>query len=72
MFDAVEKQKLYERARRLGIYFTSDTSKLSLVRNIQSKEGHVPCFGTDEREFCAGGCEWESKCKSMLVAAWKR
>ena len=71
-FDVVEKQRLYIRARRLGIQFTSHTSKLRLIRNIQSKEGHYPCFGTDERSYCPGGCEWEDECKSMLVAAWKR
>lgn len=71
-FDAAEKQKLYARARKHRINFTAYTSKLSLIRSIQSREGHRPCFASDEREFCAGGCEWESACKNMLVAAWKR
>lgn len=71
-FDAVEKQRLYKRARKLGIHFTSNTSKLSLIRSIQRKEGHFPCFCTDERDYCIGGCEWEAECKNMLVAAWKR
>ena len=70
--DEIEKRELYERARKLGIIFSSHTSKVHLIRNIQSKEGHYPCFGSDEREFCVGGCEWEADCKSMLIAAWKR
>lgn len=64
--------ELRVRAIRHGITISRYTTKTSLIRNIQRKEGQRPCFRTDDRDYCRGGCEWEDDCKSCLIASWKR
>ena len=68
----ISSNELSVRAIKHGLLITRYTTKTSLVRNIQRKEGNQPCFRTDDRECCRGGCEWEDDCKNCLIAAWKR
>ncbi len=61
------------RAMKHGIMIEPHTRKASLIRQIQRKEGHLPCFRTGEQTFCKKqDCEWSSECKDVLIAAWKR
>lgn len=60
------------RAIKHGIILTPRMSKTYVIRTIQRSEGENPCFRTDERDYCRGGCEWEPDCKNALIAAWQR
>lgn len=53
-------EEIRARARALGVEGVDDMDKTTLIRAIQVKEGHTPCFGTD---WCKP--EWRERC------AWK-
>ncbi len=61
-----------DRAIKDDIEITAYTTKTSLIRQIQSHEGHEPCFRTDLRFFCKETCEWKAMCEDCLIASWKR
>ncbi len=38
-------------------------NKTQLIREIQEREGNIPCFGTERVKFCGEeGCLWRSDC----------
>lgn len=53
-------QEVRKRAVKLGIHDTKNMNRTELIRAIQSKEGHTPCYNTD---WCKP--EWKERC------AWK-
>lgn len=53
--DSVRRQ-----AASMGIVGVAEMDKRTLIRAIQLKEGHTPCYGTD---WCK--LEWKEAC------AWK-
>lgn len=50
-------KEIRELAKRLGIEGCEKMDRITLIRAIQVKEGHQPCYGTD---WCKP--EWSEKC----------
>jgi len=58
-------EKVREQAAGLGIQGIEQMDRKELIRAIQVKEGHTPCYGTDWcksewRETCA----WKDECSA--------
>jgi len=53
----IAMKEIRERARKLGIEGYETIDRTALIRAIQAREGHQPCYGTD---WCKP--EWSEKC----------
>ncbi len=54
--------EIKEKARKMGLT-RERMRKGELIREIQGKEGNLPCFGTSQVETCGeGGCLWKADC----------
>lgn len=50
-----------KRAKKAGIN-VGKQSKAELIRDIQTKEGNFPCFGTAKGHCDQTGCCWREDC----------
>jgi hypothetical protein len=49
-------------AKKMGIK-ASRKRKAELIREIQTKEGNIPCFGTERVQHCGEeNCLWREDC----------
>jgi len=64
--------ELIARAISHGIFITTATTKTTLIRAIQCKEEHYPCFRTDDQKNCRDTCEWTNDCKDSPVVSSKQ
>ena len=46
-------------------------ARTNLIRDLQKKMGHEPCFRTDRSEYCMFDCQWRFDC-CRPVAELKR
>lgn len=69
---AMEVRELERRASELGLDYSIEAPKASVIRAIQRRRGQVVCFGNDERFSCASDdCEWRGDCLKP-IAEWLR
>ena len=56
----MKMQKIREIAMTWGVDAETGCSKKDIIREIQVKEGHSPCFKT--METCENDCMWKADC----------
>ncbi len=62
------QQRIFDSGLEAAIPSTSQTE---LIRLIQLRSGHEPCYLSDKRYFCTEKCEWSEECRK-LRAKWSR
>ena len=59
-------EEIQRKAEVLGIEGATHMNKIDLVRAIQVKEGHSPCYNTNWcRPEWKEACIWRDECKAM-------
>ena len=54
--------EIHKIAKKLGIK-SFGKKKVELIKEIQEKEGNIPCFGTDRVNHCNEiNCLWREDC----------
>ena len=54
--------EIHKIAKKMGIK-SFGKKKVDLIREIQEKEGNIPCFGTDRVKNCNEiNCLWRDDC----------
>lgn len=72
--DVMTLTGLQQLAKTIGVNNPERVgSKSTLIRLIQMKSRHFPCFKTDTDEFCENqsNCQWRLECKQMVAEYWR-
>jgi hypothetical protein len=61
--------EIIAKAKALGIEGADTMDRTQLIRAIQVREGHSPCYGTDwcKPEWKAA-CMWKDECDSKIFS----
>jgi hypothetical protein len=54
--------EIERKARSQGIKDTWKYTRRDLIRQIQTKEGNIPCFASGKRICDQSSCLWRSDC----------
>jgi len=65
----VPLKQIQARAKQLGLISFENLSRDNLIRAIQIKEGHDPCFDAPWCNLCEReGCFWREECQSVGIS----
>ena len=65
-------KEIREKAKKMGIVNIYRKKKAELIREIQTKEGNIPCFGTERVQYCGEeNCLWREDCLKEFKKKWK-